>query len=132
MKFRTAFLLVIFCFTSFLIQTKAVAAEITRDLAVSINHIFTPDGFDSNSEAFVIISGLFPNGCYRWKGVEKNDLSQFEHEFISMATVTQGLCIQVIIPFTIDVQLGKLQTGTHTLRFLSNDGTYLEKSLIVE
>jgi len=38
----------------------------------------------------------------------------------------------VLVPFTKEIRLGKLQTGKHALRFLNGDGTYLEKSLVVE
>jgi hypothetical protein len=38
----------------------------------------------------------------------------------------------VLIPFQKDVRLGQLPTGKHILKFLNGDGTYLEKSLVVE
>jgi hypothetical protein len=38
----------------------------------------------------------------------------------------------VLVPFTKEVKLGKLNSGKHTLKFLNGDGTYLEKTMAVE
>ena len=38
----------------------------------------------------------------------------------------------VLVPFQNDVRLGKLAAGEHTLKFLSGDGTYLEKKITIE
>jgi hypothetical protein len=105
---------------------------VTQDRTVALSDVFVPGGFDSNSDAYVVVSGIFPNGCYKWKGSTKKDVGTFEHEITSVASVSQGMCIQVLIPFTKDVRLGRLSTGSHTLRFLSNDGTYIEKNLTIE
>lgn len=112
-------------------SARAQAAE-TKDIPVALNDVFVPGGFDSNSDAYVIVSGIFPNGCYKWKGASKKDLTVFEHEITSVATVSQGMCIQVLVPFTKDIRLGRLSSGSHTLRFMSNDGTFIEKNLVVE
>ncbi len=103
-----------------------------REVQVGISGAFIPGGFDSASDAYVIVNGVFQNGCYKWKRADINSKDGFTHEIRSMATVTQGMCIMVLIPFQKDVRLGQLQAGKHTLRFLNGDGTYLEKSMVVE
>ncbi len=108
------------------------ASPVSKDVVIAINDIFVPGGFDSTSDAYVVVNGIFPNGCYKWKGATREDISNFEHEITSMASVSQGMCIQVLVPFTKDVRLGQLDAGTHTLRFKSNDGTYIQKNLVVE
>lgn len=110
----------------------AASAVSTKDVVVSINDVFVPGGFDSQTDAYVVVSGIFPNGCYKWKGATVKHVSGLNHEVTSVATVTQGMCLQVLIPFSKDVRLGKLESGTHSLKFLSNDGTYIEKQLVVE
>ncbi len=110
----------------------ANAAPLTKNVIVAINNVYVPGGFDSQTDAYVIVSGIFPNGCYRWKGAEIKNTTATEHEVTSMATVTQGMCIQVLVPFTKDVRIGKLSTGTHTLKFIGGDGTYMERKLVVE
>lgn len=104
----------------------------SKDVVIGINDVFVPSGFDSESDAYVVVSGIFPNGCYQWKGVTVKDITNLEHEVTSTARVSQGMCIQVLIPFSKDVKLGKLSTGRHTLRFVSGDGTFVEKNLVVE
>lgn len=103
-----------------------------KDVIVPINEAFVPGGFDSQSDAFVVVSGIFPNGCYRWKNAEVKDVSAFVHEVTSHALVNQGMCLMVLVPFSKDVRLGRLQSGNHALRFLNGDGTYMEKTLVIE
>jgi hypothetical protein len=103
-----------------------------KDVVIGIADAFIPGGFDSQADAYVVVSGIFPNGCYRWKGATVKHTSNHEHEITSVASVTQGMCLQVLIPFSKDVRLGQLESGDHTLKFLSSDGTYLEKHLVVE
>ena len=103
-----------------------------REVQVGISGAFVPGGFDSASDAYVIVNGVFQNGCYKWKRADINSKDGFTHEIRSIAAVTQGMCIMVLIPFQKDVRLGQLQAGKHTLRFLNGDGTYLEKSMVVE
>lgn len=104
----------------------------TRDVVISVSDVFIPGGFDSEADAFVVASGMFPNGCYRWKGSEVKNVDAMTHEVQSTATVNQGMCIMVLVPFSKEIRLGKLQTGNHTLRFLNGDGTFLERTLQVE
>lgn len=103
-----------------------------KDVVVAINDAFVPGGFDSEADAYVVVSGIFPNGCYRWKDANVQNVNAFEHEIKSVASVGQGMCLMVLVPFSRDVRLGKLNAGKHTLRFMSGDGTYLEKSMVVE
>lgn len=103
-----------------------------KEVQVGISGAFVPGGFDSNSDAYVIVNGVFQNGCYKWKRADIITKDGFTHEISSMASVTQGMCIMVLIPYQKDVRLGQLQAGKHTLRFLNGDGTYLEKTLVVE
>lgn len=105
---------------------------VVKDVQIGISDVYIPSGFDSNSDVFVVTSGIFPNGCYRWKGAQVADVDQFTHEVKSTASVSQGMCIMVLVPFNKEVRLGKFAVGKHTLRFLNGDGTYLEKSLNIE
>lgn len=103
-----------------------------KEVAVGISGVFVPGGFDSSSDAYVVVSGVFQNGCYKWSRAERTSRDEFNHEIKSMATVTPGMCIMVLVPFQKEVRLGRLSSGQHNLRFVNGDGTYLEKTLIVE
>ncbi len=118
--------------TVFAAQFSFAEVPAEREVQVGISGAFIPGGFDSASDAYVIVNGVFQNGCYKWKRADINSKDGFTHEIRSIAAVTQGMCIMVLIPFQKDVRLGQLQAGKHTLRFLNGDGTYLEKSMVVE
>ena len=104
----------------------------TREVVVSINDAFIPSGFDTASDAFVVINGLFPNGCYRFRDTAVTHNSVLVHEVRAMATVSEGMCLMVLVPYSKEVQLGKLAAGEHAIRFMNGDGTYWEKRLTVE
>lgn len=107
-------------------------APATKEVQIGINSVYVPGGFDSASDVFVVVNGIFPNGCYQWGRAEVNNTDTFHHEVRSIAAVSQGMCIMVLIPFQKEVRLGKFATGQHTLRFQNGDGTYLEKTMKVE
>jgi len=108
-------------------------APAEREVVVSISDAFIPSGFDVNSESYVVVNGLYPNGCYRWKAAAvASDETGLTHEVRSLATVRSGMCLTVLVPFTQEVKLGKLRAGDHAVRFMNGDGTYLEKHLVVQ
>ncbi len=112
-------------------NAKTNAVE-TKEVDISISDAFIPGGFDSEADAYVVVNGVYPNGCYRWLRSEVAEKSTYEHEIKAVAAVSQGLCIMVLVPFNHDVRLGKLASGQHTLKFLNGDGTYLQKTLKIE
>lgn len=110
----------------------AVAAPTTKDVAIGLNEVYVPGGFDSSADAYVVANGLFPNGCYSWKGADVKHVDTFNHEVQPYATVSQGMCIMVLVPFTKEIRIGKLASGKHNLKFLNGDGTYLLKTMSIE
>jgi hypothetical protein len=111
---------------------QAVAQRVHKDVAVGVSDVFVPGGFDSSSDAYVVATGVFPNGCYAWKGASVDHKTAFMHEVKTYATVSEGMCIMVLVPFTKEIALGKMASGKHTLRFLGGDGTYMEKAMAIE
>jgi hypothetical protein len=126
--FSTLLFLIIFA-TPF--NSEAVQGQ-NREVIVGINDAFIPGGFDIYSDTYVVASGIFPNGCYRWSRSDIKHVDQFNHEIRSIANVQQGMCIMVLVPFSKEVKLGKFSAGKHTLKFVNGDGTYLEKTMVVE
>jgi hypothetical protein len=104
----------------------------TREQVVAINDAYIPSGFDSSSDAFAVVNGLFPNSCYRFRTAKVEHIGPALHEVRAYATVTEGLCLMVLVPYSKEVQLGKLAVGQHAIRFVSGDGTFWEKSLTIE
>lgn len=107
-------------------------APAEKEVQVGLNGVYVPAGFDSGSDAYVVVNGVFQNGCYKWNRAEVENKDAYNHTVKSLATVSQGMCIMVLVPFQKEVRLGKFSTGKHTLRFENGDGTFFEKSLIVE
>ncbi len=103
-----------------------------QETIVDISNVYIPSGFDAESDAFVVASGVYPNGCYRWKDAKVDNVTPFQHNITSVAHVSQGMCIMVLVPFSKEIRIGKMATGKHMLRFLAGDGTYFEKEMIVE
>lgn len=98
---------------------------------VTVNDAYVPSGFDTNSDAFVVVNGWFPHSCYKLKSVEVAHVGPFLHQITTKADVTEGLCLSVIIPWHREAQLGKLSAGDHSLHFMNGDGTYMEKHLTI-
>ena len=103
-----------------------------HEKTIPVNDVYIPSGFDSGSDAFVVVHGMFPHSCYKLKGVEVDHIGPALHEVTTRANVTEGLCLTVIIPFHREVQLGKLAVGTHKIHFMNGDETYMEKQLTIE
>ncbi len=126
---------ILFIITALALTTTSYAADkksSEKEVQIGISGAFVPGGFDSSSDAYVVVSGVFQNGCYKWSRADVTNVDTYNHEIKSMASVTQGMCIMVLVPFQKDIRLGQLATGQHKLKFLNGDGTYLEKTLAVE
>lgn len=104
----------------------------TRKQIVGISDAYIPSGFDTGSDAFVVINGLFPNSCYRMDEARVNHIGAALHEVSAFADVTEGMCLMVLVPYNREVALGKLQAGDHAVRFINGDGTHWEKRFSVE
>jgi len=126
MKYIFGFL--VLCSASFV-----SASELpTKEMIVSINDVYIPGGFSSESDAYVVVNGTFPNSCYRSAGAKVEHITSNVHEIASVASVTQGMCLMVMVPWNKEVRLGQLDQGSHTLRFRNGDGTYFERTLEIE
>lgn len=107
-------------------------APVEKEVQIGLSGVYVPGGFDSSSDVYVVVNGVFQNGCYKWKRADVDNKDDFNHSIKSVASVSQGMCIMVLVPFQKEVRLGKFATGKHNLRFENGDGTYFEKSLVVE
>jgi len=114
--------------------TTAMAASqpVEKEVVVGVNDAYVPGGFDSTSDVYVVVNGLFPNGCYRWARADVTHPEKSIHEVRSIARVSQGMCLMVLVPFTKEVRVGVVGAGDHKIRLMNGDGTYLEKSLTIE
>lgn len=114
------------------ISAPASADPVTKEVRISINDVFVPEKVEHNSDAKVILNGMFPNSCYRWSRSSVYNANPNNYQVQAFATVTQTMCLMVLVPFSKEVNLGKLPVGEHTLRFINGDDTYFERTLTVE
>lgn len=114
-------------------KANAATPPVEKEVVIGVSDAFVPSGFDAESDAYVVTNGHFPNGCYRWKrsDVRRNPTSDVI-EVRSIATVTEGYCIMVMVPFTQPITLGKLGVGEHKVRFIDGNGNYMEKTVVIE
>lgn len=112
----------------------AFAGDIPADkeVVVGLNDAYVPGGFDTGSDTYVVSNGVFANGCYRYKRSDVTHKDEFTHEIRTIASVSQGMCLMVLVPFTKEVRLGKFAAGKHALRFVDGNGNYFEKTMTVE
>ncbi len=110
---------------------EAEAQPRRREVNISVGDAIFPAGFDRNSEVTVVLSGILPNGCYSFS---RTDVSRSVEgvQIQAKATVREGMCMMVLIPFSKEVSLGRLGAGRHTVQFMNGDGTYWEKTVSIE
>ena len=104
----------------------------TREVALPVHDAYIPGGFTSESDAYVVETGYFPNGCYSFSRATVTNKDPFTHEIKTYALVRTGLCPMIMAPYNHEVGLGKLARGTHKVLFMSGEGTYIEKDLTIE
>lgn len=127
------FLMSVFVFVSAMqMNSAAFAAPTTREVNIAANDIFVPEVLDRASDAKIVLSGMFPNSCYRWSRAEINHVESTFHVIRALAFVTvDTMCLMALVPYSKEVNLGRLQPGEHILRFVSGDSTYFERKVIV-
>ena len=103
-----------------------------KDVVVGVNSAFIPSGFDSETDAYVAASGHYPNTCYSFKESLVTHVSDFVHEVQMVARVKQSVCMMMLVPYTIEVNLGQLASGKHRVSFLAGDGTQFDKFFDIE
>lgn len=104
----------------------------SKEVVIGVSDAYVPSNFNKNSEVFVVANGVYPNGCYRWSRAEVKTVDERTHDIIAYAKVQQGMCLMVLVPYNKEINLGRLSPGEHKLRFLSGDGTFMEKTVKIE
>jgi hypothetical protein len=102
------------------------------DKVVPITDVYVPNSFDSSTEPYVVVQGIFMNTCYSLKEVKVNTVDASTQEISTIASVKEGSCFGDITPFHKEVKLGRLTAGDHVIRFLHGDGTYMEKKITIQ
>ena len=110
MKFS---LLALFIFSAALAQPEVILAP--------VDHLYIPQGFDSNDAVEVVVTGTFPNVCYSRNTVDvkaNGDLIDIEVTALAPETNQKNgtLCPAMTVPFKEVITLGNLQGGEYEVR----------------
>lgn len=124
------FFAVVGMLTTLMIQDAIAAGQ--KEVMIGVSEVYVPETQSANSDAYVVVTGLFQNGCYHWSRAEVKHLNDFDHEVQSFALVDAGPCTMALVPFNREVRLGFLSPGTHRVRFTNGaDDTFLEKRVLI-
>ncbi|HEX4926206.1 MAG TPA: hypothetical protein VFV50_19085 [Bdellovibrionales bacterium] len=96
--------------------SQSVIADPTQPVLVQVpvQAAYIPSGFDSNDKAQIVVEGYLPNSCYRI-GVAEAFVDQATNtvKVRQNAYMYNGMCLQMIIPFTLVVNVGLLEQGDY-------------------
>lgn len=106
---------------AFLISSAALAQP--EVILAPVDHLYIPQGFDSNDAVEVVVTGTFPNVCYSRHNVKvKMSGNMIDIEVTALAPDTREnfmngkTCPAMAVPFKEVVSLGNLQGGEYDIR----------------
>ncbi len=101
------------------LATAALAASAIADteprgfpVLVDVKSVFIPNGFDDNDEIQLRIEGTLPDTCHRISRTETayDDASKTV-TIKQWARKFRAACLQIVVPFSLEVELGQLPYG---------------------
>ncbi|MGZ3808168.1 MAG: hypothetical protein ACXVCE_08785 [Bacteriovorax sp.] len=100
-----------------LIPMMSLAAPITYEANVPVDHVFSPAGFDSNDNTEVVVTGFLPNLCYK---APKSTVSVKDGKIsVSVKAIKNqmgmGFCADVIVPYIEYIDIGVLDKGNYQI-----------------
>tara|TARA_B100001971_G_scaffold84647_1_gene78028 strand:- start:144610 stop:145311 length:702 start_codon:yes stop_codon:yes gene_type:complete len=98
---------------------------------VPIEKVFTPQGFDANDTSEVIISGYYPNLCYKNVFTKKERIGNLIRINVYANVITDKACAEAIVPFTKVVELGILAKGDYQVQVIAQN-TIIKDTLTVQ
>jgi hypothetical protein len=101
-----------------------------------VDHLYIPEGFDSNDSVEVIVTGTFSNACFSRNNVEVKVRDQLiDIRITAMAPevimMAGRMCPQMIVPFKEVVSLGNLQGGDYKVVVNAGSSFTLKNTLKV-
>ena len=85
-------------------------------VTVAIQKAFIPEGFDDNDRTQVTVEGFFPNTCYK-VGPYATKIDPMTRTITVQQQAYQynGVCLQMLVPFTQTIDLGLVNAGDYKL-----------------
>lgn len=97
----------------------AASAGIPVIVDAPVDHLFIPAGFDNNDATEVVVSGYFPNLCYRKNMAEvklKGDTIHIKVSALYNIGDDASRCADMLVPFKEVVNVGNLQAGDYKIK----------------
>jgi hypothetical protein len=91
--------------------------SVANEVKAPIENVFIPQGFDSNDNSEIVISGTFPNSCYKM-GKTSHKYNEVEKKIfveVNAYHIPSDYCLTITVPFLQVVQLGVLDKGKHPI-----------------
>ncbi len=101
-----------------------------------VDHLYIPEGFDSNDAVEVIVTGEFSNPCFSRNNVEvkiQDDLIDIKVTAIAPQSFLLGsrACPDMIVPFKEVVTLGNLQGGEYQIKVNKGSQYAIQDQLVI-
>jgi hypothetical protein len=92
----------------------ASADAFPKVVPVAVNTGYIPVGFDTNDNSQLVAEGLFANTCYKAINPKvKVDHDQKTIRVYPRALKYKGICLQMVVPFHKEIDVGLLRAGTY-------------------
>ena len=93
-------------------------------IRVTPDHMFAPTGFDDNDNAQIVLSGAFPNTCYKAGQVsaQVDEASRQIRVKNEAYFFDSSWCLFVMVPWMQTVNLGTVPAGEYEVVFEQDDG----------
>ncbi len=86
-----------------------------KPMRIQPNHVFVPNGFDSNDRTEVLLSGWLPSPCYL-KPQAKVSVKGEKIEISLKSTLKKNdACVTMAYPFIVSAELGQLEEGQYEI-----------------
>jgi hypothetical protein len=97
-----------------LASSMAIANPIIIDAPV--DHLFVPEGFDNNDNVEFVVTGAFPNPCYKRNKVTVDVVGDIiDVKVNAIASSDDQACPDMIVPFKEIISVGNLQSGDYKI-----------------
>lgn len=101
-----------------------------------VDHLYIPEGFDSNDAVEIVVTGEFSNPCYSRNKVDvkvSDDLIDIKVTAIAPKAFLIGSrsCPDMIVPFKEVVTLGNLQGGKYQVKVNKGSQYAIQDQLVV-
>ncbi len=120
---------------AFTITAHAQPIPVGESISYLPKRIFVPIGFDDNDNSQVVLDGFYPNTCFT-VGTTSLEIDHEKREIkIDSHTIyiPGAVCLDVLVPYTVTVDLGLLRVGTYSVLAKPEVGNYVFfKNLPVE